>query len=58
VRVTSRSVEALFSTLNAASVRYLVVGDSLGDLIEMKRVAGRPQDLADIEHLRRLEDGR
>jgi hypothetical protein len=31
---------------------------SLGDLIEMKRAAGRPQDVTDIEHLRRLQEGR
>jgi hypothetical protein len=29
---------------------------SIGDLIEMKIATGRPQDLADVEHLRRFLD--
>jgi hypothetical protein len=29
---------------------------SIGDLIEMKMATGRPQDLADVEHLRRFLD--
>lgn len=29
---------------------------SLGDLIKMKRAAGRPKDLEDLKHLRRLKN--
>ena len=39
--------EPLFRALNDAGIRYVRVGD----LIHLKRLAGRPQDLADIEQL-------
>ncbi|MGQ0464071.1 MAG: hypothetical protein ACT4QG_02005 [Sporichthyaceae bacterium] len=35
---------------------YTVRVAAIGDLLEMKRAAGRPQDLADIDALERLRD--
>lgn len=44
---------ALVKTLHGSTVRFV----SIRTLIRMKEVAGRPQDLIDIEHLRlRLDD--
>jgi hypothetical protein len=40
--MTSSSVQAIIQALNQAGVRYLV---------RMKKAAGRPQDLSDIEQL-------
>ena len=56
------SFEAIVRALADARVRYLVAGGlavnaSIATLIRMKEIAGRPQDVIDIEHLRmRLDD--
>lgn len=67
------SLEQLFGALERHRARYLVAGGlavlahgfvrvTLDDLLAMKRAAGRPQDLTDIDRLERLrrvarEDG-
>lgn len=60
--------EYLFSALNKARVRYLVVGgiavNIYGieratadiDLVEMKEKTGRPQDIADVFYLRKIQE--
>jgi hypothetical protein len=61
--------EPIFDALNAAEVRYVVVGGvvfdvggtpvrvaSIQDPITLKRQAGRPQDEADIAALRELDE--
>ena len=57
-----RSVEAIVKSLNGAAsknekvmpnVKARIV--SLKTLLKMKRAAGRPQDLADITDLKRIE---
>ena len=53
-----RSIESIVTALNTARVVQLPSGTSapvvaLGTLLEMKRAAGRPQDLIDITELER-----
>ena len=63
-----RSIETIVKALNDARVQYLIVGGLAANelatvvgyaaLVELKKSAGRLQDLADIEKLRKLEDRR
>ncbi|MBW2457904.1 MAG: hypothetical protein JRI68_25590 [Deltaproteobacteria bacterium] len=52
-------LERVFRALEAAKVRYLVVGGVVGrdDLIAMKRAVGRPKDLDDAAVLASLSEG-
>jgi hypothetical protein len=55
--VTNRDFRDLFSALNTAEVRYLIVGAyavtylSREDLIRNERMTGRQQDLEDVKAL-------
>jgi predicted nucleotidyltransferase len=59
VESTGRPYDELLAgalTIELRGLRVAVAG--LSDLIRMKRAAGRPQDLADIEALTRRPDDR
>jgi len=58
-----RSIETIVKALNDAHVQYLNVGGlavivSYDTLLQLKKSAGRPQDLADIEKLHKLDPHR
>jgi hypothetical protein len=44
-------LEPIFEALNGSGARYVVVDGSIPDLIELKRAAGRAQDVEDIDIL-------
>ncbi len=50
----------LLQSLHECEVRYLGAGGYLGkaDLIHAKQTAGRLQDLADLDEIRRADDSR
>ena len=48
-KIWSNKVEAIFG-------KTPVYFASLDDLIEMKRAAGRPQDLEDLKYLKKLKE--